>query len=69
MTALCDELYKQVCANPGLMMTSLAPLMNAKPKELRRPMRLLKEAGKIRSVGQRHVIQYFPRVAKEAKSA
>jgi len=38
----------------------IAPTVGATPRELRRPSLLLRRAGRVRSVGQRHATRYFP---------
>jgi hypothetical protein len=57
---LGERLYQAVSANPGETMTVLAAQIGASPRELNRPMTLLKRAGRLRSVGERSLTRYFP---------
>lgn len=57
---LGDRLCEAVRARPGETMAVLAPHVGATAAELNRPMTVLKRAGRIRSVGQRHNTRYFP---------
>jgi hypothetical protein len=50
-------------------MAVLAPVVGASPRELGRPMAVLKAAGRVRSVGQRHMTRYFPMLGAEAPEA
>jgi len=56
-----ERLYQVVCTNPGEAMAVLAREVGASARELQRPMALLKQAGRVRSVGQRSSTRYFPR--------
>jgi hypothetical protein len=60
VVASSERLYRAVCDNPGEAMTVLAAEVGASSRELHRPMMLLKQQGKVRSVGQRHATRYFP---------
>lgn len=68
VAALGERLYRAICANPGAAMSALAPHVGATPRELNRPAILLRRAGRVRSVGQRHATRYFPVVAKAERS-
>jgi len=61
---LGEQLYQAVCAKPGEGMLVLAADVGASVRELNRPMTLLKRAGRVRSVGARHLTRYFPMAAK-----
>ena len=61
VSELGERLYRAVCAHPGEGMATLAGEVGASARELQRPMALLKQAGRVRSVGQRHQMRYFPR--------
>jgi len=69
IAALADRLYQVVCNEPGETMAVLAPRLDATPRELHRPMVQLKRAGRVRSIGQRHLARYFPLVSRDAESA
>jgi hypothetical protein len=60
IAALGERLYEAICRHPGETMAVIAPAVGASPRELRRPSTLLRRAGRVRSVGQRHATRYFP---------
>jgi hypothetical protein len=60
LSALGNRLYEAVRAQPGETMAVLAPELGCTPRELHRPMAALKQAGRVRSVGQRHQTRYYP---------
>ena len=62
LATLSERLYESVCAQPGGTMAVLAPEVGKTPRELHRPMAVLKHAGRVRSVGQRHQTRYYPAV-------
>ncbi len=59
-----DTLCKRVRAQPGASMVELAEQMGANTRSLERPMAKLKAEGRVRSVGQRHLMRYFPAVVR-----
>lgn len=65
---LCDALCERVRAQPGASMVELAEQMGADVRSLQRPMSKLKSAGRVRSVGQRHLTRYYPAVVRAAGS-
>ena len=66
LAALSARLHEAVVAQPGETMAVLAPGLGCSPRELQRPMAVLKQAGRVRSVGQRHQTRYYPSVARAA---
>jgi hypothetical protein len=66
LVTIGERLYEAVCAQPGETMAVLAPELGKTPRELHRPMMVLKRAGRVRSVGQRHQTRYFPAVVRSA---
>lgn len=66
VAALGERLYEAVSLKPGEAMTVLAAQVGVSTRELNRPMTLLKRAGRVRSVGQRHLMRYFPTTAGTA---
>ena len=66
VVALGERLYEAVRAQPGETMAVLAPELGKTPRELHRPMMVLKRAGRVRAVGQRHQTRYFPAVVRSA---
>ena len=69
VAALGERFYEAVCEKPGESMKVLAEVLVAAPRELHRPVTLLKEAGRIRTVGKRQFMRYFPMVAEARASA
>ena len=68
VAALGERFYEAVCAQPGETMSVLGPQLGMTPGELHRPMMVLKRAGRVRSVGERHQTRYFPTVVRSAAS-
>ena len=69
LDVLCDRLYELVCARPGVSMAVLADEIGQQAGRLRRPMTRLRADGRVRSVGQRHAMRYFPAVIRPPQSA
>ena len=69
LDALCDRLFELVCARPGVSIAVLADEIGQQASTLRRPMTKLKADGRIRSVGQRQAMRYFPAVVRPPQSA
>ena len=61
VSTLGERLYRAVCARPGERMAVLAGEFGASAREMQRPMALLRQAGRVRSVGIRNQTRYFPR--------
>lgn len=57
---LADQLAAAVARQPGASMTVFAQELGVAVRDLHRPMTVLKDQGRIRSVGQRHLTRYFP---------
>ncbi len=68
MAAVSERLYQVVCAKPGESKAALAAELAMSARELDRPMSHLKNLGKVRTVGQRHLARYFPLVGEVAKT-
>ena len=68
MAAMSERLYQAVCTKPGESKAVLAAAVGVPTRELDRPMSHLKNAGKVRSVGQRHLTRYFPLVGETAQA-
>ena len=49
-------------------MAELCEQMGAEARDLQRPMAKLRSAGRVRSVGQRHLTRYYPAVVRAAAS-
>ena len=68
VTELGERFYEVLCAHPGEAMVVLAAKLDATPRELHRSVMLLKRDGRVRSVGQRGAMRYFP-TSRSAKAA
>jgi len=69
VAALEDQFYAVVCRNPGETMVTLAPQVGASPRALHVAVARLKQAGRVRAVGQRQFTRYFPMTATAAAAA
>jgi len=65
-----DACSEQLCAlvrsRPGESILALAEEMGVPPSTLQRPMAKLRVESRVRTVGQRHLMRYFPAVTKTA---
>lgn len=68
LEAVCDALCERVRAQPGISMVELAEQLDSDVRSLQRPMAKLKSAERVRSVGQRHLMRYYPAVVRAASS-
>ena len=66
---LGDRLLELVRARPGESMVAFAAELELGVRELQRPMSLLKRAGRVRTVGQKQQMRYFPALGKAASAA
>lgn len=60
IAALGERFYEAVCVKPGETMTVLRADLGASARELHRSVTLLRRAGRVRAVGNRHLTRYFP---------
>jgi hypothetical protein len=63
---LAEQLFEAVQAFPGETMTVIAARVGEKPRALQRPMTHLKDAGRVRSAGERNFTRYFPMAATKS---
>lgn len=63
MEALGKRFYQELCQTPGAGIKALAAKVGVTSQELYRPVNNLKQAGRVRSIGQRQFTQYFPLAA------
>ncbi len=68
MAAMSERIYQAVCAKPGESKAVLAAAVGVSARELDRPMSHLKNAGKVRTAGQRHLARYFPLIGEAAQT-
>ncbi len=66
VAGLAEQLYAVVRANPGELMIVFAQQLGQTPRALNRPMMQLKQAGRVRSAGERHLTRYFPMALSKA---
>ncbi|MGH8309510.1 MAG: hypothetical protein ACRETX_06920 [Steroidobacteraceae bacterium] len=66
VVALGERFYAVLCRHPGETMTTLAPQVGATPRALQVAVARLKDAGRVRAVGQRQGMHYFPMAAPTA---
>jgi predicted O-methyltransferase YrrM len=62
----CEKLCALVRARPGESIVTLGEAMGASAGTLQRPMAKLRAEGRVRSVGERHLMRYFPAVVRPA---
>ena len=60
LAALGERFYRTLCARPGETMTVLAAEVGVSAGELHRAVARLKQAGRVRTVGERSATRYFP---------
>jgi hypothetical protein len=62
----CEKLCALVRSRPGESIVTLGEEMGAPAGTLQRPMAKLRAEGRVRSVGERHLMRYFPAVVRTA---
>ena len=68
VSQLGEQLYELVLEHPGEAMTKFAAELGVPVRELHRPMSALKQDGRVRSVGQRQAMRYFPAAARRGSA-
>ena len=63
---LAERVFEAVCSSPGETMTVIAARVGEAAGVLKQPMMRLKEAGRVRSAGERHFTRYFPMAVAKA---
>jgi DNA-binding NtrC family response regulator len=66
LDATCEQLCALVRARPGEPIVTLAEEMGVHASTLQRPMAKLRVESRVRTVGERHLMRYFPAVARTA---
>jgi len=69
VAALGERLYAAMCETPGETITVLAGRLGTTPRALQVPVKHLKRAGRVRTVGQRQSTRYFPMLGTEPEQA
>jgi len=60
LTALGERFFEALSRRPGEMMAVLSAEVGASPHELHRAVARLREAGRVRTIGERSQMRYFP---------
>ena len=66
LDVLAERLAAAVSAKPGTTMVVLASEVGATVRDLERPAKRLKKAGRVRTVGERNATRYFPLPPKKS---
>ena len=66
LEALAERFIAAVESAPGKTMMTLAAGLELRAKELERPVLRLKKAGRIKTVGERSFMRYYPMTARAA---
>lgn len=66
---LGERLLELVRARPGESMVVFAAELELRVRGLQRPMTLLKREGRVRTVGHKQQMRYFPALGKAAGAA
>ncbi len=61
LAALSEQLYEAFAADPGEGMVSLSKRLDASGPQLQRVVARLRADNRIRTVGTRQLMRYFPR--------
>ena len=60
ITKLCERLYQKIDENPGQGMAAYAEALAVGARDLGVVVRRLKKGGRVRTVGERDRMRYFP---------
>jgi hypothetical protein len=66
LLALGERFFEALSRRPGETMVVLSAEVGASPRELHRAVARLREAGRVRTIGERSRMRYFPLSAKAA---
>lgn len=66
LDATCEQLCALVRARPGESIVTLAEELGVPARTLQRPMAKLRVESRVRTVGERHLMRYFPAVSRAA---
>ena len=66
LLALGERFFEELSRKPGETMAALSAEMGASPRELHRAVARLREAGRVRTIGERSRMRYFPLSANAA---
>jgi hypothetical protein len=60
LSALCERLYQKIDEDPGKGMAAYAEALSTAVRDLGVVMKRLRKAGRVRTLGERDRMQYFP---------
>lgn len=66
---LGERFHELLCKQPGCAITVYCAELGVTPRELHRPVAMLKRAKRLRSVGERQAAKYFPLPVAGSKAA
>lgn len=66
LSALGERFFEELNRKPGETMAALSAEMGASPRELHRAVARLRQAGRVRTIGERSRMRYFPLSATAA---
>jgi len=66
LSALGERFFEALSRKPGETMAALSTEMGASPRELHRAVARLRQAGRVRTIGERSRMRYFPLSANAA---
>lgn len=69
LAALGERFYEVLSRKPGETMVVLSAEVGASPQELHRAVARLREAGRVKTVGERSAMRYFPLPASAVRVA
>lgn len=68
LAELAERLAAAIIQRPGESMASFAQQLGVSVRDLHLPMTVLKDEGRIRSVGQRRMTRYFPTAGSRTRT-
>ena len=66
LSALGERFFEALSRKPGETMVVLSAEVGASPRELQRAVARLRDAGRVRTVGERSAMRYFPLAGRAA---
>lgn len=69
LVALGDRFYEVLCQRPGETMTTLAPQVGVAPRVLQVAVARLRRDGRVRVIGKKQQMRYYPMAMAPATSA
>jgi hypothetical protein len=69
LVTLGERFYALLCQQPGKTMTELAPQIGVAPRVLHVAVARLRRSGRVRAIGQRQQMRYYPMTTTVTTSA